>query len=99
MWQQWISRLDLLSPNQTKIMPPGLSSLFAAHLFCICGFHLVFVLDIVDFQAVAKGLEGAVMIDLDGGGPTPPAKLVCRLKEGGEVVKKIKPNMLSAEKN
>ena len=38
------------------------------------------------------------MIDLDGGGPIPPAKLVCRLEEGGEVVKKIKPNMLSAEK-
>ena len=44
------------------------------------------------------GLKGSVMIDLDGGGPIPPAKLVCRLEEGGEVVKKIKPNMLSAEK-
>ena len=33
------------------------------------------------------------MIDLDGGGPIPPAKLVCRLKEGGEVVKKIKPKI------
>ena len=37
-------------------------------------------------QAVAKGLLGSVLIDLDGGGPIPPARLVCRLDEASETV-------------
>ena len=61
-------------------MVPSINNSF----FCI-GFVIGF-----DFQAVAKGLQGTVMIDLDGGGPIPPANLVCRLEEAGEPVKKKK---------
>ena len=35
------------------------------------------------------GLVGAMMIDLDGGGPLPPAKLVCRQGEAGDVVTEV----------
>ena len=51
---------------------------------------MVVIHDIIDFQAVAKGLQGTVMIDLDGGGPIPPANLICRLEGAGEPVKKKK---------
>ena len=52
----------------------------------IPSFHSVSILDIIQFQAIAKGLLGSVMIDLDGGGPIPPARLVCRLEDAGETV-------------
>ena len=93
MWQQWLSRLDLLPAHQTQILPPGESSLKKS-LPCI---GLIF-LDIIDFQAVAKGLRGSVMIDLDGGGPIPPARLVCRLEEAGEVVTEVEHDLKEATK-
>ena len=81
MWQQWLPRLGLLLANQAQILPPGLLLSQLYH-----SFHSVSILDIVHFQAIAKGLLGSVMIDLDGGGPIPPARLVCRLEDGGETV-------------
>ena len=73
VWRKWLSRLDLLLANQTQILPPGGILTFVS------------LLHIIDVQAVARGLLGSVMIDLDGGGPIPPARLVCRL-EGETVV-------------
>ena len=51
----------------------------------------VFLLLIQDthLQALAQGSRGKRTIDLDGGGPLPPASLLCDFDNDGQVVSKV----------
>ena len=72
--------------SQDHVIRWPLHDIFIIHVFLLLiqNTHLQLL-----SQALAQGSRGKRTIDLDGGGPLPPASLLCDFDNDGQVVSKV----------
>ena len=72
--------------SQDHVIRWPLHNIFIMHIFLLSiqNTHLQLL-----SQALAQGSRGKRTIDLDGGGPLPPASLLCDFDNDGQVVSKV----------